>query len=128
MTDLEFLVFVPIAGICLFIGAGLKAIGNETLKKFIPTLCAVSGSILSILAFYTIPNFIPANNWLEALYIGIGSGLAATGLHQVYKQFSEAKVKGVLIPVNDDKEDGGSDEGEGEDVGEFEETLTEEEV
>lgn len=123
MNDLEFLVFVPIAGICLFIGAGLKAIGNETLKKFIPTLCAVSGSILSILAFYTIPNFIPANNWLEALYIGIGSGLAATGLHQVYKQFSEAKEPGVLIPINDDKVD--TDENEGVDVEEFEETLTE---
>ena len=127
MNDLEFLVFVPIAGICLFIGAGLKAIGNETLKKFIPTLCAVSGSILAILAFYTIPNFIPANNWLEALYIGIGSGLAATGLHQVYKQFSEAKEPGVLVPINDDKVD--TDEGgEGEEVEEFEETLTEEDV
>ncbi len=123
MTDLEFLVFVPIAGICLFIGAGLKAIGNETLKKFIPTLCAVSGSILSILAFYTIPNFIPANNWLEALWIGVGSGLAATGLHQVYKQFTEAKEPGVLIPINDDKVD--TDENEGEDVEDFEETLEE---
>lgn len=127
MNDLEFLVFVPIAGICLFIGAGLKAIGNETLKKFIPTLCAVSGSILAILAFYTIPNFIPAKNWLEALYIGIGSGLAATGLHQVYKQFSEVKEPGVLVPINDDKND--NDEGgEGEEVEEFEETLTEEDV
>lgn len=123
MNDLEFLVFVPIAGICLFIGAGLKAIGDETLKKFIPTLCAVSGSVLSILAFYTIPNFIPATNWLEALYIGIGSGLAATGLHQVYKQFTEAKEPGVLIPINDDKVD--TDENEGEDVEDFEETLEE---
>lgn len=123
MNDLEFLVFVPIAGICLFIGAALKAIGNETLKKFIPTLCAVSGSILSILAFYTIPNFIPANNWLEALWIGVGSGLAATGLHQVYKQFTEAKEPGVLIPINDDKVD--TDENEGEDVEDFEETLKE---
>ena len=36
MNDLEFLVFVPLAGVCFLVGAGLKAIGNETLNKFIP--------------------------------------------------------------------------------------------
>ena len=127
MTDLQFLVFVPLAGVCFLIGAGLKAIGNETLNKFIPFLCGLFGGILSIIAFKTIPDFIPAKNWLEALYVGIGSGLMATGAHQVYKQFSEAKEPGVLIPINDEKID--SDEGgEGEEVEEFEETLTEEEV
>lgn len=128
MNDLQFLVFLPLAGVCFLVGAGLKAIGNEVLNKFIPFLCGLFGGILSIVAFKTIPNFIPADNWLMALYVGIGSGLMATGAHQIYKQFSEAAVKGVLIPINDDKEDGGNDEGEGEDVGEFEETLTEEEV
>ena len=128
MNDLQFLVFLPLAGVCFLVGAGLKAIGNEVLNKFIPFLCGLFGGILSIVAFKTIPNFIPADNWLMALYVGIGSGLMATGAHQIYKQFSEAAVKGVLIPINDDKEDGGNDGGEGEDVGEFEETLTEEEV
>ena len=128
MNDLQFLVFLPLAGVCFLVGAGLKAIGNEVLNKFIPFFCGVFGGILSVIAFKTIPNFIPADNWLMALYVGIGSGLMATGAHQIYKQFSEAAVKGVLIPINDDKEDGGNDEGEGEDVGEFEETLTEEEV
>ena len=126
MNDLQFLVFLPLAGVCFLIGAGLKAIGNEILDKFIPFLCGLFGGILSIIAFKTIPNFIPADNWLMALYVGIGSGLMATGAHQVYKQFSEAAVKGVLVPINDDED--GADEGEGEEVEEFEETITEDEA
>ena len=126
MNDLQFLVFLPLAGVCFLIGAGLKAIGNEILDKFIPFLCGLFGGILSIIAFKTIPNFIPADNWLMALYVGIGSGLMATGAHQVYKQFSEAAVKGVLVPINDDED--GADEGEGEETEEFEETLTEDET
>lgn len=89
MTNLEFLVFVPIAGICLLVGASLKAIRNETLDRFIPVICALCGAALSILAFYTIPDFIPAKNWLDALFVGGGSGFAATGLHQVYKQYTK---------------------------------------
>lgn len=89
MTNLEFLVFVPIAGICLLVGATLKAIRNETLDRFIPVICALCGAVLSILAFYTIPDFIPAKNWLDALFVGGGSGFAATGLHQVYKQYTK---------------------------------------
>lgn len=123
MNDLQFLIFVPLAGVCFLVGAGLKAIGNETLDKFIPFLCGLFGGILSVIAFKTIPNFIPADNWLMALYVGIGSGLMATGAHQVYKQFSQAAEPGVLIAINDDKVDGDSNENEGEDVDEFEETL-----
>ena len=92
MNDLQFLVFLPLAGVCFLIGAGLKAIGNEVLDKFIPFLCGLSGGIISIIAFKTIPNYIPATNWLMALYVGIGSGLMATGAHQVYKQFTKQDV------------------------------------
>lgn len=104
MENIEFLVFLPIAGVCFVIGAGLKAIGNEVLSKFIPFLCAVCGGIVSVIAFKTIPNFIPADNWLMALYVGAGSGLMATGAHQIYKQFSEASEKGTITAIDDDKE------------------------
>ncbi len=89
MNDLQFLVFLPLAGVCFLAGAGLKAIGNEKLDKFIPFICGLFGGILAIVAFYTIPNFIPAQNWLMALYVGVGSGLMATGAHQIYKQFTK---------------------------------------
>lgn len=92
MNDLTFWVFVPIAGIIYLIGAGLKAIGNEKLDRFIPFLCGLSGGALGVVAFKTIPGFLPVDNWLLALYLGIGSGLFAVGVNQIYKQFSKNKA------------------------------------
>lgn len=89
MNDLSFLVFVPIAGVIYIIGAALKAIGNDKLDKFIPVICGLSGGILGVIVFKTIPGYLPADNWLLALYVGIGSGLAAVGVNQIYKQLKE---------------------------------------
>lgn len=92
MNDLTFLVFVPLAGVIYLIGAGLKAIGNEKLDRFIPFLCGLSGGALGVVVFKTIPGYLPADNWLGALYIGVGSGLFAVGVNQIYKQFSKNKT------------------------------------
>lgn len=91
MTDLTFLVFVPLAGVIYLLGAALKAIGNEKLDRFIPTICGLAGGILGVIVFKTIPGYLPADNWLLALYVGIGSGLAAVGVNQIYKQFTKGK-------------------------------------
>lgn len=89
MNDLGFIAFPAIVVICYLAGATLKAIGCETLDKFIPVICGFIGGALGIVVFNTIPNYIPADNWLMALAIGIVSGFAATGINQVYKQFTE---------------------------------------
>lgn len=87
MTEI---VSIPaIVAICYLVGLGCKAVGNETLDKFIPTICGVVGAIIGIAAFLTIPDFIPGNTWLAALATGIVSGLAATGANQIYKQIKE---------------------------------------
>ena len=123
MNDLGFIAFPAIVVLCYLVGATLKAVNNETLDKFIPMICGFIGGGLGVLVFLTIPGYIPADNWLMALAIGIVSGFASTGINQVYKQFSQAVEPGVLIAINDDKVDGDSNEVEGEDVDEFEETL-----
>ena len=123
MNDLGFIAFPAIVVICYLAGATLKAFNNETLDKFIPVICGFIGGVLGVVVFLTIPGYIPAQNWLMALAIGIVSGFASTGINQVYKQFSQAVEPGVLIAINDDKVDGDSNEVEGEDVDEFEETL-----
>lgn len=87
----EFVVFPAIAVICYFVGVICKTFNNETLDKFIPVICGLLGIILGITMFFTIPNFIPANNWAEAVCVGIVSGLSATGINQVYKQ-----IKGLI--------------------------------
>lgn len=89
MNELGFIAFPAIVVIVYLAGATLKAIHNETLDKFIPVICGFIGGILGVVVFNTIPNYIPADNWLMALAIGIVSGFAATGINQVYKQFSQ---------------------------------------
>ena len=85
MTEI---VSIPaIVVVCYLVGMGCKAVGNENLDKFIPTICGLVGAILGIATFLTIPNFIPGDNWVIALATGIVSGLAATGINQVVKQF-----------------------------------------
>lgn len=71
----------------------LKTLCNkEVVCRLIPPICGTLGGILGIVSFFTIPNYIPASNWLVALAIGIVSGFAATGINQVYKQMTkEAK-------------------------------------
>ena len=88
MNELGVIAFPAIVVIVYLAGATLKAINNETLDKFIPVICGFIGGVLGVVVFNTIPNYIPADNWLMALAIGIVSGFAATGINQVYKQFS----------------------------------------
>lgn len=85
----EFVSFPVIVIICYLAGIICKTIGNETLDKFIPCICGILGAVLGVVMFFTIPNFIPAENWAVAIAIGIVSGLSATGVNQIYKQIKE---------------------------------------
>lgn len=89
MNELGFIAFPAIVAICYLIGATFKAINNDTLNKFIPMICGFVGGILGVIVFKTIPGYIPADNWLMALAIGIVSGFASTGINQVYQQFTK---------------------------------------
>ena len=89
MNDLGFIAFPAIVVICYLVGATFKAINNDTLDKFIPVICGFVGGALGVVVFLTIPGYIPAQNWLMALAIGIVSGFASTGINQVYKQFTQ---------------------------------------
>lgn len=72
-----------IVGICLCIGFILKnVITTDKINKFIPLIVAVIGVVV--------------NAWLNAwtitpeiLLSGMFSGLASTGMHQMFKQFIE---------------------------------------
>ena len=78
----DYLVLI-VVGICLCVGYIIKhAIPNEGVNKFIPLIMAVLG--------------VGVNVWLngfaftpEILLGGLASGLASTGMHQVFKQFIE---------------------------------------
>ena len=78
--------------ICYLIGMGCKAYGK--LDKWIPVIVGVAGAVLGVVGMYTIKEF-PAQDVLNALAVGIASGLASTGVNQVVKQLSQTDTTGI---------------------------------
>lgn len=72
--------------ICFLIAEAVKATSLD--NKLLPIICGICGGALGVVALKVMPEF-PAVDVLTAIAIGIVSGLAATGAHQVYKQLSE---------------------------------------
>jgi hypothetical protein len=78
----DYLVLI-VVGICLCIGYVIKhLIPTDKVNRFIPLIMAVLGVALNV--------------WLngfafspEILLGGLASGLASTGMHQLFKQFIE---------------------------------------
>ena len=74
--------------ICFLIGQVVKASGLD--NKWIPITFGISGALLGVLGLFMMPDF-PATDYITALAVGIVSGLAATGINQVYKQLSKGE-------------------------------------
>lgn len=83
MVDLSFLseyLVLVIVGICLCVGYIVKKWIKDVDNKFIPTICAALGVFLAIWL----------NGWSVTPAIilsGLLSGLASTGLHQLFVQY-----------------------------------------
>ncbi len=75
---------VAIIVIAYLIGYGAKVVSNVK-DEVIPVIVGVCGGILGVVGMYVIPDF-PAHDILNAIAIGIVSGLASTGANQVWKQ------------------------------------------
>ena len=73
--------------ICYLIGMGCKAKGK--IDKWIPVIVGIAGGILGIIGWKTIAQF-PADDILNAIAVGIASGLASTGANQIVKQLSQS--------------------------------------
>ena len=78
---------VAITVITYLIGMGCKA-WEKLDNKFIPVICGFVGAILGVVGIYTMPDF-PAKDVINALAVGIVSGLASTGANQVKKQLTD---------------------------------------
>ena len=76
-----------IVAICYLIGLAVKAIPNIK-DNLIPVIVGVCGGALGVVGLYLMPEF-PAQDVLNAIAIGIASGLASTGVNQIYKQLGE---------------------------------------
>lgn len=75
---------VAIVVITYLIGYAAKQI-PQIKDNLIPVIVGVAGAILGIIGMYVIPDF-PASDILNAIAVGIVSGLSSTGINQIYKQ------------------------------------------
>lgn len=86
MENIFGMVTIPsIIVICYLIGQCVKTTALD--NKHIPTICGICGGILGVVAMFVVPDY-PANDVLTATAIGIVSGFAATGINQIFKQYS----------------------------------------
>lgn len=69
---------------------GLVVKNTKLANKWIPAICAVTGAILGVVGMVVMPDF-PATDYLTAVAVGIVSGLAATGVNELYNH----TIKGV---------------------------------
>ena len=77
---------IPVITIIVFlIAEAVKATPLD--NKWLPVICGAVGGILGVVGMFLMPEF-PAKDYLTAVAVGIVSGLAATGAHQIYKQLS----------------------------------------
>ena len=79
---------VSIVVITYLIGLAAKAIPSVK-DNYIPIIVGVAGGVLGVVGMYVIADF-PANDVLNAIAVGIVSGLASTGVNQIYKQVKNA--------------------------------------
>ena len=92
---------IPVITIIVFlIAEAVKATPLD--NKWLPVICGAVGGILGVVGMFLMPEF-PAKDYLTAVAVGIVSGLAATGAHQIYKQLS-AGSGGQHLEGNQPKE------------------------
>ena len=78
---------IPVITVICFLAAeAVKATSLD--NKWLPIICGGFGGVLGVVAMFIMPEF-PGKDYLTAIAIGIVSGLAATGAHQIYKQLTK---------------------------------------
>lgn len=75
---------LAIVVITFLIGMAAKA-SAKVKDELIPVIVGIAGGVLGVVGMYVIPDF-PANDFLNAIAVGIVSGLASTGVHQAWSQ------------------------------------------
>ena len=97
---------LAIVVITYLIGLGAK-LCPKIKDNVIPVIVGVAGGILGAVGMYVIPDF-PAQDIMNAVAVGIVSGLASTGADQVVKQKKNDRVASeqTEYEVPDSRKDG----------------------
>lgn len=77
--------------IAYLVGMGCKA-SEGIADKYIPVIVGAVGGILGVVGLFTMPDF-PVHDILNAIAVGIASGLASTGCNQLVKQLKQEETE-----------------------------------
>lgn len=75
--------------IAYLVGLTVKC-SSKIKNELIPVIVGFVGGILGVVGLYVMPAF-PVNDILNAIAVGIASGLASTGADQAIKQLQKMK-------------------------------------
>ncbi len=78
--------------ICYLVGITVKR--TKLSKQWIPPIVGFAGGILGLVGLYVMADF-PASEPISAIAVGIASGLASTGIHQIKKQLGQEEEHGT---------------------------------
>jgi hypothetical protein len=81
----EWILVPAIIGLSYLAGLWFKAC-PWIKDELIPALVGTVGAILGAVAYFMNVSWLGADDILMALFIGAGSGLASTGVNQIWKQ------------------------------------------
>lgn len=84
MDFLNEFIMPVVVGICLCVGYVVKKWLNDVDNKYIPTIVAFLGILIS--SWISRWQITP-----EIILIGLCSGLSSTGMHQLFKQYIDNK-------------------------------------
>lgn len=79
---------LAIVVICYLVGMAAKA-SKRINDEWIPVIVCVAGGVLGAVGMYVIADF-PAQDIITAIAVGVVSGLASTGVNQIWKQTHKA--------------------------------------
>lgn len=85
---------IGITVICYLVGVISKATAVD--NKWIPVIVGIAGAILGVAGMYVIADF-PATDVINALAVGIVSGLASTGRTRLQKFLRNRKAVVLFI-------------------------------
>ena len=89
--------FVTILDSCtIMIWKSLVTNPTKDFKRFIPIFSLVYGVILGIIGYF-MPSVDMGNNIVEAIFVGLSAGAAATGVNQVGKQLGKDDSMSSII-------------------------------
>lgn len=90
---MEFTSIPVIVLLCYLIGEIYKVLfkSKEDLYKLIPVFVTLFGGLLGLVMHLVEPSFLGVESVISALEIGLISGAASTGMHQIIKKTFKAK-------------------------------------